>query len=128
MDQFRYQSEGLDSAGRIGRGRLGSRSGRDRRPSLEPLESRRLLTSIAEYATQPVNMPSAVPSQIATGSDGNLWFTELGANRIAMVHPNDPNHSVATFPLGQTNTGPLGITAGPDTNGNQVLWFTESIP
>jgi streptogramin lyase len=67
--------------------------------------------------------PASAPTQITTGPDGNLWFTEAGANNIGEIDPI--THAVAEFPIptaSQTN----GITAGgiaASPHGN--VWFTE---
>jgi hypothetical protein len=58
---------------------------------------------------------------IAAGPDGNLWFTEYGANgnRIGRITPAG---MVTEFDSGITAGAQLAyITAGPDGN----LWFTE---
>ena len=94
------------------------------RPRLEGLEDRCLL-SIIEYPTPTVG---SSPYGIATGPDGNLWFTERAVSptgsveigKIGMINPNDPTHTINefTFPAA---TDPVNITAGSDGN----LWFTE---
>jgi hypothetical protein len=89
---------------------------RRRRPMLEPLESRQLLTTIAEV---PVKTPGAGPSGIAAGPDGNLWFTETVANQIGEINPT--THAITEFPVPTPKSGPTGITSGPDGD----LWFTE---
>lgn len=71
--------------------------------------------TITEFSTGIT--PFSVPQGIATGSDGNLWFTEFG-NRIGQITPAG---IITEFSAGITGTGPDGITAGPDGN----LWFTE---
>ena len=56
------------------------------------------------------------------GPDGNLWFTELGANQIGMINPT--THAITEFPIPTANSfDPTGITTGPDGN----LWFTENV-
>ena len=90
---------------------------RRRRPDLEPLESRRLLASIAEISVP--SGPVAAPDRITTGPDGNLWFTEFDSGQIGMVNP--ATQQVTEFPLPQRNAQPFDITAGPDGN----VWFTE---
>ena len=57
---------------------------------------------ITEY---PVPTVASMPQGITSGPDGNLWFTELAANKI-----------------GRITTGGV-ITSGPDGN----LWFTEFV-
>ena len=56
---------------------------------------------------------------ITTGPDGNLWFTDPGANAIGMINPT--THAISSFTIPTAGAGPHGITAGPDGN----LWFTE---
>jgi streptogramin lyase len=86
------------------------------RPWLEALEERYLLT-ISEFPT-PTSL--SVPAFLTPGPDGNVWFTELNANKIAQVTPDGV---LTEFPIRAANFGPLGITTGPDGN----LWFTEFI-
>ncbi len=59
------------------------------------------------------------PYAITAGSDGNLWFTEFGGNKIGEINP--ATHAITEFPTPTTTSGPWAITAGPDGN----LWFTE---
>jgi hypothetical protein len=89
-------------------------SSRRFQPRLEALEERRLL-SISEFATP---TPYSYPEVITSGPDGNLWFTEQSANKIARATPDG---SITEFPIQTPNAGLMGITAGPDGN----LWFTE---
>ena len=53
-------------------------------PGLEALESRQLLSTIAEY---PLSSAAALPVAIASGPGGQMWFIEQGANRIASIDP-----------------------------------------
>ena len=58
---------------------------------------------------------------IVVGPDGNLWFTELEAQRVARITTAGV---VTEFSAGITGTAnPNGITAGPDGN----MWFTEGL-
>jgi len=59
-----------------------------------------------------------VPHGIAAGPDGNLWFTELGANQIGRVTTSG---AFREFPIPTAGSYADGIAAGPDGN----LWFTE---
>lgn len=59
--------------------------------------------------------PSGDPRVIATGPDGNLWFTEATPNKIGRITTAGV---VTEFSVSGT---PQGITSGPDGN----LWFTE---
>ncbi|HZU01746.1 MAG TPA: hypothetical protein VFA10_18900 [Ktedonobacteraceae bacterium] len=58
-------------------------------------------------------------SGIVAGPDGNLWFTEVSANKIGRISPSG---SITAFPIPTAKGDPVGITSGPDGN----LWFTES--
>jgi virginiamycin B lyase len=71
--------------------------------------------------------PASGPRDIAPGPDGNLWFTQQAANRIGRINPVvQPGlpvvGTVVDFLIVTTpNSGPTGITAGPDG----FMWFTE---
>ena len=80
--------------------------------------------SITEF---PLPTRQQGPVGITAGPDGNLWFTECIQN-TSVDSCNDskigritPNGAITEFPLPNSNSGPIGITAGPDHN----LWFTE---
>src|SRR5438046_10153822 len=72
---------------RLGRSRKTTRRLSERnhyRPRIEGLEDRQLLALIlSEFPT--ALAAGAAPSQITTGPDGNLWFTENGANKNGAV-------------------------------------------
>jgi len=72
--------------------------------------------TFAEYS-----IPSAgsLPSFIAAGPDGNLWFTEFGPSKIGMINTSG---AITEFPITTPGCGPVGIAAGPDGN----VWFTEA--
>ena len=55
---------------------------------------------------------------ITAGPDGNLWFTESGADKIGRITPSG---AITEFPL-PFGGSPAGIAAGSDGS----LWFTES--
>jgi streptogramin lyase len=57
---------------------------------------------------------------IATGPDGNLWFTDAGSNEIGRVTTAG---AVTKFPVPSASSGVHGIIAGPDGN----LWFTQNL-
>jgi streptogramin lyase len=59
--------------------------------------------------------PASDPYDIVTGPDGNLWFTELGGNRVARMTAAG---TVTEFPIA-SGFGVRGIV--PATDGN--LWF-----
>ena len=48
-----------------------------------------------------------------------MWFTELIGNRIGRIAPD---HTIAETVVPTADSGPYGITVGPDG----ALWFTES--
>src|SRR5438128_12320192 len=65
---------------------------------VEGLEGRCLL-SITEF---PVPTPSATTWSIASGPDGNLWFTERDGNKIGMINPT--THAITEFPVTTANS------------------------
>jgi len=66
----------------------------------------------------PIPTAESGASGIAPGPDGNVWFTEFAADRIARISPTG---AVTEFPLPDPESGPNDIVMGPDGN----LWFTE---
>ena len=56
--------------------------------------------------------------QIASGPDGNLWFTENATDEIGRITLSG---TITEFPLPHKSSGPVGITSGADGN----LWFAE---
>ena len=87
------------------------------RLQLEGLEERCLLSGIAEITEFPVPSGGNAYS-VAAGPDGNVWFTQLGAN-IGKINPT--TDAIAQFQTPTADSEPFGITAGPDGNN----WFTE---
>jgi YD repeat-containing protein len=62
--------------------------------------------------------PAGEPFNIASGPDGNLWFTNSGtAGKIGKITPDGTVTEYALLSAG----GPYGITPGPDGN----VWFTN---
>src|SRR5690348_10696156 len=55
---------------------------------------------------------------VASGPDGNIWFTVFGTKRIGRLAPDG---SVTSFPLSDASGSPCSVIPGPDGN----LWFTE---
>jgi virginiamycin B lyase len=87
-------------------------------PVAEGLESRCLLAvMITEF---PIPSPGSQPQEITTGPDGNLWFAESLANKIASINPT--THAFTEFTVPTAASFPLGIATGSDGN----IWFTES--
>jgi len=79
-------------------------------------------TTAKEAAAQgPLIVEFAVPGNpngIATGPDGNLWFTDPTNNS---VHRFNSDRTVTDYPIPGTNVNPGEITAGPDGN----IWYLE---
>jgi streptogramin lyase len=76
------------------------------------------LGAIGDITEYPVPTAASHPEYIATGADGNLWFTELDGNKIGKVMPSG---AFTEYPIPTAAAGLLRITSGPDGS----LWFTE---
>jgi virginiamycin B lyase len=74
----------------------------------------------AAQAITEFHIPTAnsQPFGVTAGPDGNIWFTELAANKIGQITPTGV---VTEFPVPTAASSPREITTGPDGN----LWFTE---
>jgi streptogramin lyase len=70
---------------------------------------------ITEFA---IPTPDSGPRALATGPDGNVWFSEFRASRIGRITPAG---SITEFELPRPNSGPGDITTGADG----ALWFVE---
>jgi virginiamycin B lyase len=93
---------------------------RRRRPCVESLELRQLLSTITEYSVPLVGGKNGEPSQITVDPNGTLYFIEPGTTSLGSVSVTNPNPvTVTNLPAGSI---PDSITVGPDGN----LWFTES--
>jgi streptogramin lyase len=109
---------------------LGKRPRPSRRPDIETLESRRLLTAtIAEFPALFLGT-NGKPTEIAFGSDNNLYFTEpvggpgsFAAGQIGVFNPmtNSVSKQISTT---STGTNPLGIVA--TSGADDEIWFTAS--
>jgi streptogramin lyase len=66
--------------------------------------------------------PNSGAFNIASGADGNVWFTEPSVDKIGRVNLQQGRVD-REFPL-HPGGFPMGITAGPDGN----IWFTEFNP
>ena len=64
--------------------------------------------SIAEF---PIPTAAGLPSGIAAGSDGAIWFAEFGGNRIGRITPAG---AITEFPIPTPESGPTLLAAGPD--------------
>ncbi len=81
-------------------------------------------TLMTAYPLSPANID--VPnfqSQITSGPDETLWFTEPGGLGIFSLTSNTVIGQVSLPTSGGTQM-PAAITVGPDGN----IWFTESVP
>jgi uncharacterized protein (TIGR03437 family) len=91
--------------------------------SSHPLRTAALLVALCTAASAQfviTEFPGPVsPYCITAGPDGNLWFTDEGANKVGRITPAGV---ITEFSAGITaGANPFGIAAGPDGN----LWFTE---
>jgi len=73
------------------------------------------IITIKEYATPTAN---SNPWRITAGSDGNLWFTERGSNKIGKITTAG---TISEYQIPTADSLPTGIALGPDNN----LWFIE---
>ena len=87
---------------------------------LEPLEDRRLLSSIQEYSALLSNNTNGGPTQLVI-SNGDIWFTEPTANTIGVFNTttNSVSHQIFTT---ATNANPpeIAATTGP----HAAIWFS----
>ena len=91
------------------------------RALLEALESRCLLsTTVTEYSALS-NGANGSPTQLAVGSDGNIWFTEPTGNQVGAFSPTT-NGVIAEVFTSATDGDPSAITATTGTNAG--IWFT----
>ena len=74
--------------------------------------------TIIEFTLPPCGGGGCFPIGVATGPDGNVWFTMNGSG----VGRVTPDGVITEFPI--TGGGPLGIAAGAD----QEMYFTENLP
>jgi len=89
-----------------------------RRPGLEALEGRTLLT--ASLTDFPASI--AGPSALITGPDGNLWVLADGNSNGGSVSVVATDGTLLhTYPIPTNGAGAMALTLGPDGN----IWFTE---
>ncbi|MEO6835030.1 MAG: Virginiamycin B lyase [Candidatus Tumulicola sp.] len=67
----------------------------------------------------PIPTASSQPAGVALGSDGNIWFTELGKSKIGQLNQQA---KIAEAVTPTAKAGPNGIASGP----NSRVWFTET--
>ena len=75
------------------------------------------VAAVASFTEYPV---TGSASDITTGPDGNLWFTEGISSGASSIGKSTPAGVITEFPLA-ANRGPADITAGLDN----ALWFVE---
>jgi streptogramin lyase len=61
------------------------------------------------------------PEEIVQGPDGDLWFTEVGTNKVG--HMTLCGTLLGEFEVPTVRSGLQGIAVGPDGN----VWFTEHV-
>jgi len=93
------------------------------RPGLERLEDRQVLSTITSVAEFPTPTPSADPTAITSGPDGNLWFVEnfTGGSVEKIGTLNLKTHVISEFKVPSSGANVSAIVSAPDGN----LWFTE---
>ena len=82
-------------------------------PTFESFERREVpaaLTGITEYN---ITTGSSVPKGICAGPDGNTWFVEYSANKVAKITPTG---TITEYTVPTGNSQPYDIVAGPDGN------------
>jgi virginiamycin B lyase len=85
------------------------------RPGVEALEDRSTPAAVTEF---PLATATPAPQGITAGPDGNLWYTDPGANKVGRLTPAG---AITEFTLPTAASDPRGIAAGPDG----ALWFAE---
>ena len=109
------QRRAVQHHGRSGRQSLVHRAGAGKIGMITPSTGK-----ITEFSGLTAN---ALPTGIAAGSDGNIWFTEYNSEKIGMVNlSTDKVTEITTSLTGNSNYAFPGMTAGPDGH----LWFTVS--
>jgi len=82
--------------------------------------------TITEFTVPTAN---SVPFGITAGADGNMYFTEVDANKIGKLTLAG---KFTEYPIPSPDSNTQGISAGPNpfsTSGNSNgLWFTECAP
>ncbi len=72
------------------------------------------------HAVTETDIPwSGAPRSITLGTDGNLWFAEVGPGNIGAFDPSTKMFDQYVPPL--ANSAPYDITPGP----GDTLWFTD---
>ena len=61
------------------------REAKGRRPGVEPLESRRLLTTLHEFALPSAGTGGNMPEGITAQPNGQVWFTKTSSNQVDSI-------------------------------------------
>ena len=77
------------------------------------------MTTAGELTEFDVPTEDSTPAGIVRGPDGNVWFTEATAGKVAKITPAG-NVTEFALPDG-AEAGPQEIALGPDKN----LWVTD---
>jgi virginiamycin B lyase len=88
---------------------------------LNPLGKVFKLTPLGTFTDYPIPAVNTTPAGLATGSDGNIWFTDSWTNQVFKVTPSG---EFTSYAIPTRNSQPGAITAGPDGN----IWFIEVYP
>ncbi len=112
MELFQHRRDSsTPGSSRRGHGR---RDGKRRRPEVESLESRQLLTTLNDSFALTAN---ATPWGVTAGPDGKVWFTDSTSNQVQSINPgaSTPNPPITV------DSSPEGIVSAAGK-----IWFTES--
>ena len=123
QDQLRRRDPRVPAARSRRRRRPLRDDGRQRRRDVVPADGGRWAGSPRRPGDlRSRSTPAASRGGIASGSDGNLWFTKRRrrSGRGAIVRLTLSGQATE-FPLSEPGSGPEAIVPGPDGN----LWFTE---
>src|SRR5258708_2001822 len=84
---------------------------RRRRPGVECLEDRRLLSAITEFPLPTNTTSGSLTSPLTVGAGGNIWFgvTTSAGGAIDRITPSG---AITAFPLPAGYGSPYDLTAG----------------
>ncbi len=114
INSFHHRREVPTS--RFSRGTGEMRKAMRRRPALEALESRQLLTTVVDQGNLLLSTDS-FPTGITTGSDGQIWFSQTSADEVGMLNPFT-GHMGTSIRVG---SNPDGIVSAANK-----IWFAEA--
>ena len=85
----------------------------------------RVIAGVVTPIAPPCTSCGFSPNAIVNGPDGNLWFIDVGGNKIWRFNPLTSVFTPFPVPTASAFSGnvqPTGIAVGPDNN----IWFTEN--